>query len=99
MKLIALDFSLGTPSHALLLASSVGHSRFMLPAIEDFTQINAGLMTGQGTAKFAPTWSILKLITAARYFPPAQLPGAAACRTIDMTTTFPELLQMCSIDF
>ncbi|MBM3801327.1 MAG: LamG domain-containing protein [Acidimicrobiia bacterium] len=45
-ELDRLDYALGTPAHTLLLASSSGHSRFVLPVIEDFTQINAGLMTG-----------------------------------------------------
>ncbi len=49
-ELDRLDYGLGTPPHALLLASSSGHSRFVLPVIEDFTQINAGFMTGDHSA-------------------------------------------------
>ena len=39
------DYSLGTPPHALILASSSGHSKYILPVIEDFGQINAALIT------------------------------------------------------
>jgi N,N-dimethylformamidase len=35
-----LDYSLGSPPHALLLASATGYSRLYMPAIEDFTALS-----------------------------------------------------------
>lgn len=42
-ELDRFDPSLGSPSHALVLASSTGHSRYFQPVIEDFLQISASL--------------------------------------------------------
>ena len=42
-----MDRALGTPSHALLLASSQGHDAGILPVLEDYNQINARLMQGE----------------------------------------------------
>ena len=42
-----MDRELGTPSDALLLASSRGHDPSILPVIEDYNQINAALMQGE----------------------------------------------------
>ncbi len=41
------DSKLGTPAHTLVLASSSGHNRFVLPVIEDWTEISAALMLGK----------------------------------------------------
>lgn len=43
-ELDRLDFDLGTPPHALLLASSFGHGPSILPVIEDFLQVYEGMM-------------------------------------------------------
>jgi N,N-dimethylformamidase len=46
-ELDRMDALLGTPPHALLLARSSGHDRFVLPCIEDVTEISGGLIKGQ----------------------------------------------------
>ena len=43
------DPQLGSPPHALLLASSTGHSPMTFPALEDHTQINAQLIADHST--------------------------------------------------
>jgi len=42
-----MDHALGTPPHALLLASSGGHDAGILPVLEDYNQINARLIQGE----------------------------------------------------
>jgi N,N-dimethylformamidase len=42
-ELDRFDASLGSPRHALVLASSAGHSDYYQPVIEDYLQINANL--------------------------------------------------------
>ena len=42
-----LDYSLGTPPHALLLASSEGHSHYYQPVIEDLLQLTPRLLLGK----------------------------------------------------
>ncbi|MEO8394549.1 MAG: LamG domain-containing protein [Chloroflexota bacterium] len=42
-----LDYSLGTPPHALLLATATGHSRLYLPVIEDILELTTGLIEAQ----------------------------------------------------
>ena len=44
-ELDRVDYSLGTPHHTLVLASSGPHGPSILPVIEDYTQVNAELMT------------------------------------------------------
>ncbi len=46
-ELDRIDYSLGTPPHALLLASSTSHGKSVLPVMEDYTQISTALMTGE----------------------------------------------------
>ena len=41
-----LDFALGTPAHAMSLASSEGHPRHTYPVLEDQPQINSALLSG-----------------------------------------------------
>ena len=45
-ELDRVDGDLGTPSHALLLASSGPHSQDMFPVLEDLTEVSASLITG-----------------------------------------------------
>jgi N,N-dimethylformamidase len=45
-ELDAVDFELGTPPYTLILASSAGHSRFILPVIENTLEISASLVAG-----------------------------------------------------
>jgi N,N-dimethylformamidase len=45
-ELDAVDYELGTPPHTLILASSTGHSRFILPVIENTFEISASLAAG-----------------------------------------------------
>ena len=47
-ELDRIDYSLGTPHHTLVLASSGPHGPSILPVIEDYTQVNAELMTDPG---------------------------------------------------
>jgi N,N-dimethylformamidase len=42
-----MAFDLGTPPHTLLLASATGHSRKMLPVIEDILEISASVIEQQ----------------------------------------------------
>ena len=49
-ELDRIDHQLGTPPHALLLASSRGHDPGILPVLEDYNQINAAaLIQGERT--------------------------------------------------
>lgn len=48
-ELDRMDYDLGTPHHTLLLASSKGHDRGILPVLEDFNQINGALIQGERT--------------------------------------------------
>ncbi len=43
-ELDRIDYSLGTPYHTLVLASSSGHGRSMAPVIEDYLQVNTNLL-------------------------------------------------------
>jgi N,N-dimethylformamidase len=42
-----LDYTFGTPPHALLLATATGHSRKYLPVIEDILELTTGLIEEQ----------------------------------------------------
>ena len=44
-ELDRVDFSMGTPYHTLLLASSSGHGPSILPVLEDYPQVTVDLMT------------------------------------------------------
>ncbi|MHB8752683.1 MAG: N,N-dimethylformamidase beta subunit family domain-containing protein, partial [Aggregatilineales bacterium] len=46
-ELDRLDYELGSPPHALLLASAAGYSRSYLPVIEDILELSAGVLAQQ----------------------------------------------------
>jgi N,N-dimethylformamidase beta subunit-like protein/concanavalin A-like lectin/glucanase superfamily protein len=46
-ELDRVDFELGTPPHTLVLATSTGHDKFILPAIENVTEISAAVVMGR----------------------------------------------------
>lgn len=46
-ELDRIDYRLGTPYHTLVLASSSGHSKGVLPVIEDHTAIDVKLVSGE----------------------------------------------------
>ncbi len=46
-ELDRIDYSLGSPAHTLILASSSGHNQFILPVVEDVTEVSAAVILGK----------------------------------------------------
>ena len=70
--------ALGTPPHALVLASSEAHSDLFMLRHEEFGVVTARPQGHRSTPTCAPTWSSSRRRTAAPCSRPARSPGAAA---------------------
>ena len=87
LELDRYDLQLGTPPHALLLASSEGHSDNYRHVVEEVFFMLPGL-GGTEDCDVVQTWSFFPHLMEARCFPAVRSRSAAASPTTATTTTF-----------
>ena len=88
LELDAFNASLGSPAHALVVASSEDHSNAFQLVNEEMNVSFAG-SDGRFSPRCARTWSSSSIPAAGRSSPPAPSPTSGAWRTRATTTTSP----------